>query len=56
MNLNDINQTVLSQMDPEVAIALIQAQTATNTLEIIASITVATGTAIIFWAMFKYMG
>ena len=56
MNLNDINQTVLSQMDPEVAIALIRAQAATNTWESIASIGVAIGTAVIFWALLKYLG
>jgi len=54
MKFDDINETILHQLDPQVAITLIEAQSSNNILETING-TVA-GLVIIgmFWVILKY--
>ena len=54
MNVNDINQTVLAQLDPQVAQALIEAQIHANTIDAVLAGVAYAALAIVFWTVFKY--
>jgi len=54
MKLNDMNETILSQMDPQVAIALIEAQKTSEIWDAVGIIGIVFGMAAMFWIAGKY--
>jgi hypothetical protein len=54
MKLNDINQTILLQLDPEVAKAIIEAQVAADKWDAVTGAVMGLVMAAIFIALFKY--
>jgi hypothetical protein len=54
MNLSDINETVLLKLDPEVAKAVIEAQSDNNMWVTFGGIGVSLAMVALFWVIFKY--
>jgi hypothetical protein len=54
MNLSDINETILLQLDPEVAKVVIEAQSTNDLLTLIGEIAVPFSLVLLFWVIFKY--
>jgi hypothetical protein len=54
MNLSDINATVLLQLDPSVAKAIIDAQSTDNMWTALGGIGASLSLVLLFWVIFKY--
>jgi hypothetical protein len=54
MKLSDINETVLLQLDPEVAKAVIEAQSNSDMLTGLGSVGASLSLVLLFWVIFKY--